>query len=81
VLKTEFSLRVVVTENNECVDIVSPQDANIQKVVIDFHSNDIVDYRLIFQSGVKHGVGQSIVGASAVLYGISLSVGVFTDAA
>jgi hypothetical protein len=30
VLKTEFSLRVAVTENNECVDIVPPQDANIQ---------------------------------------------------
>jgi hypothetical protein len=30
VLKTEFSLQVVVTENNEWVDIVPPQDANIQ---------------------------------------------------
>jgi hypothetical protein len=31
VLKTEFSLRVVVTENIECVDTVPPQDAKIQK--------------------------------------------------
>jgi hypothetical protein len=30
VLKTKFSLLVVVTENIECVDIVPPQDAKIQ---------------------------------------------------
>jgi hypothetical protein len=51
------------------------------QAVIDFHSNEIVYYRLLFQSSFRHGEGQSIDGASVVLCGTSLSVDAFTAAA
>jgi hypothetical protein len=60
------------------VSVVSQQ---CNQAVIDFHSNKIVDYQLLFQSGVRHGEGQSIVGASVVSWGTSLSVDMFTAAA
>jgi hypothetical protein len=48
---------------------------------MEFHSNKIVDYRLLSQFGVRLGEGQSIVGAGVVLCGTSLSVDTFTAAA
>jgi hypothetical protein len=41
----------------------------------------LLDYRLVFQSGVRRGEGQLIVRASVVLCGIWLSVDAFTAAA
>jgi hypothetical protein len=60
------------------VSIVTQQGNH---AVSDFHSNEVVDYQLLFQSGVRHGEGQLIVGASVVLCGTSLSVDAFTAAA
>jgi hypothetical protein len=47
----------------------------------ELHSNEIVDYRLLFLSGVRHGRVQSIVADSVVLCGTSLSVDACTAAA
>jgi hypothetical protein len=46
--------------------IISTVTQQCDQAVTEFHSNKIVDYRLIFQSGIRHGEGQSIIGASVV---------------
>jgi hypothetical protein len=38
------------------------------KAVTGLHSNKTVDYRLLFESDARHGEGQSIVAARAVLH-------------